>query len=386
MFSNSEDVDIYAEYKDNGWCLYEPTVEFGDLTLPGLSSFMELEKEPPETPEEVIQGVLRKGRKMLLSGPSKAAKSCLLMELGIAIAEGRPWLGFPCRKGKVLYVNLEIDKSTFYRRLIDMYDTLGIEHDKDDSNFDSDDPYPTTDDFKIWNLRGFSNSLDTLCKPISYICREEKIDVLIIDPIYKVLTGDENNAGDIGQFCNQLDWIIDQTGCAVIFSHHHSKGAKGNRQVLDRSSGSGVFARDPDTILDLIQLDPPKSVQEQKGPLYSAWRMEAVLREFPSRDPVNLWFHYPIHELDTEGLLDQAGASGTPQSNLQKSSKFITREEREAAFHQAFNDLSKDGAPVKVAAMAKKMKVTQQTVRNRYEELKDHYWLDSGLIIRKNCA
>ena len=55
-----------------------------------------------------IFGVLRKGHKMLLAGPSKAGKSFALIELCISIAEGKPWLGqFNCAQGKVLYINLE---------------------------------------------------------------------------------------------------------------------------------------------------------------------------------------------------------------------------------------------------------------------------------------
>lgn len=61
---------------------------------------------------------------MLISGSSKAGKSFLLMELSIAIAEGKSWLGFPCRKGRVLYVNLEIDPASCVNRFIKIYDAL----------------------------------------------------------------------------------------------------------------------------------------------------------------------------------------------------------------------------------------------------------------------
>ena len=44
-------------------------------------------------------------------------------------------------------------------------------------------------------------------------------------------------------------------GCAVIYCHHHSKGQQGQKRSMDRASGSGVFARDPDALLDLIELE-----------------------------------------------------------------------------------------------------------------------------------
>jgi hypothetical protein len=81
---------------------------------------------PPELPEELITGILRRGHKMLISGSSKAGKSFLLMELCIAIAEGKPWLGFPCKKGRVLYVNLEIDPASAINRFLKIYEALGL--------------------------------------------------------------------------------------------------------------------------------------------------------------------------------------------------------------------------------------------------------------------
>ncbi|MBO5555952.1 MAG: PriCT-2 domain-containing protein, partial [Oscillospiraceae bacterium] len=80
--------------------------------LPAVAVLSDYVGNPPPLPEELIEGVLRRGHKMLISGSSKAGKSFLLMELCIAIAEGRPWLGFNCKKGRVLYINLEIDPAS----------------------------------------------------------------------------------------------------------------------------------------------------------------------------------------------------------------------------------------------------------------------------------
>ena len=61
-----------------------------------LSDFND--RKLPRLPDELIGGILRKRRKMLLAGPSKAAKTGLLMELALALASGGSWLGFPCAK------------------------------------------------------------------------------------------------------------------------------------------------------------------------------------------------------------------------------------------------------------------------------------------------
>ena len=80
--------------------------------LPAMMPLSRYREAPPQ-PEELIEGILRRGHKMLISGGSKAGKSFLLMELCVAIAEGGLWLDtFRYRKGRVLYVNLEIDHAS----------------------------------------------------------------------------------------------------------------------------------------------------------------------------------------------------------------------------------------------------------------------------------
>ena len=81
----------------------------------------------PKLPPELIEGVVRVGHKMMISGASKSGKSFLLMELAIALVEGTKWLGFQCKKSKVLYVNLEIDPASVTHRLIEIYKALEME-------------------------------------------------------------------------------------------------------------------------------------------------------------------------------------------------------------------------------------------------------------------
>ena len=82
------------------------------------------ENVPPRAPE-LISGILRQGHKLLLTGASKAGKSFLLIELAIAITEGRYWLNFRCNQGPVLYINLEIEHPSFLNRVKDIYNALG---------------------------------------------------------------------------------------------------------------------------------------------------------------------------------------------------------------------------------------------------------------------
>ncbi|MBQ6117610.1 MAG: AAA family ATPase, partial [Clostridia bacterium] len=247
----------------------------------------------PRQPEELIAGVLRMGHKMLLAGSSKAGKSFLLMELCIAIAEGREWLGFPCRQGRVLYVNLEIDPASAVNRFTRIYRALGI-------------PQDNAFNILMWNLRGHAKPIDRLAAPLIRRLLDGRCDAVVIDPIYKVLTGDENSAAEMSAFCNFLDAVCEQTGCAVIYCHHHSKGDQSGKRITDRASGSGVFARDPDAQLDIIELAPDEIQRRAAKPDATAWLMESSLREFPNIAPLDFWFEYPLHRRDLTGALADA--------------------------------------------------------------------------------
>ena len=337
--------------------------------LPGMVSLSEYKDNPPELPEELIEGILRRGHKMLISGSSKAGKSFLLMELCIAIAEGRKWLGFPCRKGRVLYVNLEIDPASAINRFMKIYEALKV-------------PIRHSDDIVVWNLRGHAVPLDQLVPKLIRRVRDQHFDAIIIDPIYKVITGDENNASEMGAFCNQFDKICTETGCSTIYCHHHSKGAQGAKRAMDRASGSGVFARDPDAQLDMIQLELSDDLKNNvRDGNSTAWRLESSLREFPNIVPVNFWFEYPVHRLDTTGDLDAAYAEGSPMGNLSRSKKYTTADERKASLDAAY-DVCSIEMPVSLEAMAEYMGVSTRCARDRIKECKDEYVIKGGFVAK----
>ena len=256
----------------------------------------EIWDDMPLLKPELIEGILRQGHKMLLASSSKAGKTFLLIELAIAIAEGRRWLGFKCKQGRVLYLNMELDEASFDNRLKRVYEALDIER-RHPENID------------IVHLRGQMENLDRLIPQINRTMKNKDYAAIILDPIYKLGIGDENAAEQVARFCNAVDQLAN-SGASVIYVHHHSKGAQGAKASMDRASGSGVFARDPDALLDMIELRiPEERLDEAKaeyGEKVTAWRLDSTLREFERIDPVNLFFSYPVHELDAGGILREA--------------------------------------------------------------------------------
>ena len=328
----------------------------------------------PKPPLELIEGVVRVGHKMMISGASKSGKSFLLMELAIALSEGMKWLGFQCKKSKVLYINLEIDRPSFINRFIQIYEAMKL---KPKHNHD----------ISIWNLRGEAMPLDKLAPILIRRVVRRGYDAIIIDPIYKVITGDENNASDMGAFTNLFDKICKETGCAVIFSHHHSKGPQGFKRAMDRASGSGVFARDPDALVDLIELNITEDFRRKhtQNESSTAWRMESSLREFNNFKPLNFWFEYPIHRIDDQDTLKKKYADGDTRANLERSSKRNqTPTSRKDEFDAAFDlNKMKDGTCL-ASVLSEYLGIAERTVRARVTEFSDSFETNKGIISRKN--
>ena len=405
----------------NTWDEWHEWIEGINDDLPDPESLTDYWENMPELAPPLIEGLLRQGHKMLMAGPSKAGKSFALIELTIGLAEGTQWLGWKCTKGKVLYVNLELDRASALHRFKDVYNALGY-------------PPDNLDNIDIWNLRGKSVPMDKLAPKLIRRAQKKDYIAVIIDPIYKVLTGDENSADQMAHFTNQFDKIATELGCSVIYCHHHSKGTQGGKKSMDRASGSGVFARDPDALIDLVELEMTESIMKQQidqaaanvyakaikakdfdyfdervsqddlqsafqmnehatrlfSPLElqqveheinqavnaarirTAWRVDGTLREYPKFEPVNMWFQYPVHRVDDTGILKDI----EPEGNLPPWKNAMTKRkdpeekkaERAEAFDTAFEALDDGENPVTVDEVAEYLGIDKRTVWRRIKE------------------
>lgn len=429
---------VAANIGYSSWTEWKDYIDSVTDDLPEFESMADAWENMPELSPPLIEGVLRQGHKMLIAGPSKAGKSYALIEMSIAFAEGRRWLGWQCAKGRVLYVNLELDRASCLHRFQDVYSALQI-------------PPLNLRSIDIWNLRGVTEPMDKLAPKLIRRAKKRSYIAVIIDPIYKVITGDENSADQMAHFCNQFDKVCTQLGCAVIYCHHHSKGSQGGKRSMDRASGSGVFARDPDALIDMTELDLTEDILKQEkdkaactlceaalrqyspnaltdaspddllsrraalqlckdnltreqyealqGDLMrsdkravqvTAWRMDGTLREFPKFSPKNLWFRYPVHVEDDIGVLKdlQLDADLAPYQRGNKRRGEKTKEtykaqkaDKQAALLNAFDACNVDGA-VTIQDMMDYLGISRRTAERRVKECEE-LTLESGNIKRK---
>ena len=114
--------------------------------------------------------------------------------------------------------------------------------------------------------------------------RRTRYVLIIIDPVYKLLGArDENKAGDIASLLNEIEMLAVKTGAAVAFGAHYSKGNQSQKESIDRIGGSGVFARDPDTILNFTR-------HEEND----CFMVEMTLRNHPPIEPFVVRWEYPL--------------------------------------------------------------------------------------------
>lgn len=415
------------------WDEWYEWIESINDDLPEPESLVECWNNLPQLAPPLIEGILRQGHKMLVAGPSKAGKSFTLIELCIAIAEGKKWLNWQCAQGKTLYVNLELDRPSCLHRFKDVYNALGIKP-NNLSNID------------IWNLRGKSIPMDKLAPKLIRRASKKDYIAVVIDPIYKVITGDENSADQMANFCNQFDKICNELGTSVIYCHHHSKGSQGGKRSMDRASGSGVFARDPDALLDLIELDLNEAHYKQlrnmsackccvdylranrpellnelsqddvlsqsimidfcksklghdyykeldtlvneardKATSITAWRIEGTLREFSKFPPVNLYFEYPVHVVDQDGVLQDIDPDDVkPQWQKAKEKRQEQAEKNKNKkvnqFEIEFSNIEIEGREVPAEELAEKLNTAPKTLlgwlgkgKKRNEDLAENF-------------
>ncbi|MDC0363749.1 helicase RepA family protein [Opitutales bacterium] len=267
------------------------------LTLSDMVSIETNTKMPPQ----IITGVLYKGSKMIISGSSKAGKTLSLLHLGLAVSNGKPWLGHETTQGNVIYLDFELKPRMAAQRITSIIAANpGI--------------YKQNPRFLYCGLRGQARSLEDLVHHIEDL-PDFKPDMVIVDPFYKLATGaDENDAGAISEVVNRMEQFSERLDCSFVYAHHFSKGNKSDTDHIDRASGSGVFARDPDAILTLTP-------HEEEDHLV----LEATVRDFSSPPPKVVEFEWPnfVHKPDLEPKLRKPGQSKEIQRVNEKLSNAL---------------------------------------------------------------
>jgi hypothetical protein len=281
---DSDPSEVMADV-ESAWREFFATKGASDLpAMVDATSFVET---PHPAPKEVIRGVLHQGSKLALGGGSKSFKTWMLLDLTLSVGHGKPWMGFETEAGPVLYLNFEIQDYAWHKRLVTVARAKEITL--------------SPGSVMLWNLRGSATDFQTLLPRISAQVRRLGFVLIVVDPIYKLYgRADENKATDVAALLNGLETLAVETGAAIAFGAHFSKGNQAGKDAIDRISGSGVFARDPDSLLVFTRHE----VDE-------AFSVECILRNFAPVPPFAVRWEFPLMrrdgELDPSRLKKAAG-------------------------------------------------------------------------------
>lgn len=216
----------------HGIGIFEPELESIKQKPRVLRGSDWLEQPIVESPP-ILQGLFDEGDKVLIVAQSKARKSFFTLQLALAIASSRRFLEFDTYQKRVLIIQFEIKDNNYHARAKKMAQGLEI-------------PTAELDNIFFLNARGMTRNAEEIEKLIRETVEEVKPGVVILDPLYKLIEGDESKIEDIKPLLRFFDSLAETTKAAVLYVHHDKKGKAGDQQTIDRGAGSGVLARDID--------------------------------------------------------------------------------------------------------------------------------------------
>jgi len=202
--------------------------------------------KPPDILFVIGNRLLPKQGRMIFFGPRKSWKSMLAMNLAFSLAQGEPFLGFDCLQQKVLLIQLELSKALYRERVMKYLTGHKL----------TASQVPGLDILSTYYLK--------LDRPAgsSFLDRtvgEHEPEILIVDPVYKVLSGDVVRSYDVLKLMDNLDMVIQRYKIGVILIHHARQSlVDSSGQEIDRGveelMGSSYFGNWPDSIIKMRKI------------------------------------------------------------------------------------------------------------------------------------
>lgn len=245
-----------------------------------------INEQLPQQKEIIEGGILPQASIGVVGGPSKYGKSALVLNMALKTCTGQPFLNFNIPEPKkVIYLQAEISEASMQDRLRKML--AGIDY-----GLMPERLYVLN--HKNWKLDR-QRDIDFL----NGLIERHGIDVLILDPLYKFHSGDENKVSDMARAFDRVDSLIQRHGISVVIVHHFGKPQEG-RTGATMFRGSSTIVDYGDSYLMLRR----KSGDESRNYL----KLDFTLRNAAEpdtmilyRNPETLW--YEVQGVESEHLV-----------------------------------------------------------------------------------
>tara|TARA_B100002019_G_scaffold292239_1_gene314775 strand:+ start:1109 stop:2032 length:924 start_codon:yes stop_codon:yes gene_type:complete len=197
------------------------------LQLPILDNNFALDNEPEDI-DFVLPGLMA-GTVGALISPGGSGKSALALQLCAEVAGGAPLVGVE-KTGKAVYLALEDPTVGIHHRfktVCSIADEIQRQNLKDSERFAV---YP-------WSNLPVDIMSEIWVNHIRQIAKGARL--LVIDTLRKLHKANENDSGEMAEVVDKLLKIATETGCAIVYLHHTSKGASLNDGLAEQQSSRG---------------------------------------------------------------------------------------------------------------------------------------------------
>ena len=230
----------------------------------GLQEF--LSEDIPDLAYIVGGGLLYENTKMIVYGRYKSLKSMIVMDLGFDLVTGQEWIGFdiPVEGKSVLYLQLEIPYKLLQRRIQKTWAFRG-------KHYQQLKPFHfwTQHFLKLDQPAGF----EAIRRQLSYI----KPDVLIVDPLYKVVSGNILAPVDSQHVIDAFDRLIEEFNISIVIVSHTRKATLDMAEWgSDDMIGASFYSNWADSIIKVerrgsdrlqIKFDVIRHAEEELEPI-----------------------------------------------------------------------------------------------------------------------
>jgi len=262
-------------------------------------------KSDPQPKEWVWEGVLRRGKVMVLAGSGGSSKSYLMLGSAVQYALGNSWGPFKipdgAPPGRVLLMYGEEDKEDVHDRLHSLKHAFML----------TDDQITTVEArVAVLPLRGTSIELareegqhheivitDQMARLEARIT-EFKIKLVVMDPMALLHSLEENDNHAIAKFIGGIDALCMRTGAAVILVHHFGKNGNMHAREVNEANvrGASALVAHARTVVVMHRMREDEArewgIDEAD---HARWVMWAVAKNNYGRSGGRFWFNVDDH-------------------------------------------------------------------------------------------
>lgn len=246
--------------------------------------------EPPYLPTIVgsqEQAIITHQSRTIIYGRWGSWKSMLSMDLMFKIAMGHNWLGFPTTKSRSAMLQIELPKKMMQERVLQYIRGNNIMA-LPEGMWISSAPYYKMDSGPQYEL----DTQLTMYKP----------NVLIVDPIYKVLTQNISDNTGVQRFLDYCDELIEKFNLSIVAIGHIRKpgevGEDNSYSLEHELLGASYFADWADNLISVQLMPSPIEETEDVHPIVTV-RFEKTRNSHTLIDPRVLEIDRPTLKFST---------------------------------------------------------------------------------------